>query len=336
MTGKDFNEVEKSILRTIALEEHFATTGFLDGPGRKLKHQAVKMGGQAAQLLDRLCDLGEKRIAAMDAAGIDVQVLSLTSPGIEQLQAAESINVARESNAFLASAVEKYPTRFAAFAALPTGMPQEAAKELERMVREHQFKGAIINGHHRGRYLDDKYFWPIFECAASLAVPIYLHPTYPPNAVVEASYGGFAPLVSELLAGAGWGWHIETAVHALRLILGGVFDRYPGLQIVLGHMGETLPFMIRRLDEMPTALTALKHPISRYLRENFHYTFSGFNFTPTFLLLLLEVGIGRIMFSTDYPYSSMAQARSFLDELPIAPREKALIAHENAERLFHV
>ena len=321
-------------MRTIALEEHFASPGFIDGPGRELKEQASKFGAVAAKLFERLYEVGEKRIAEMDDAGIDMQVLSLTSPGTEQLEPADAVILAREANEFLSTAVMKNPTRLAGFAALPTGAPDKAADELERVVREYGFKGAIINGHNRGRYLNDRFFWPILERAEALNVPIYLHPTQPPKPVIEASYGGFSTIVTELLAGAGWGWHIETAIHVIRLILGGVFDQYPKLQIVIGHMGEALPFMLPRLDVMPMAMTKLDRPMSGYLRENVYYTFSGFNFTPTFLDLMLQVGVDRIMFSTDYPYSSMAEARRFLDQLPVSSTDKLRIAYENAERLF--
>jgi uncharacterized protein len=321
-------------MRTIALEEHFASPGFLDGPGHELKAQALKFGAAAAKLFEQLCDVGEKRIAEMDAAGIDVQVLSLTSPGTEQLEADDAITLARESNDFLADAVKRNPDRLAGFAALPTATPDEAAKELEQMVRGPGFKGALINGHNRGRYLDDKFFWPIFEGAQALNVPIYLHPTKPPKPVIDASYGGFAPIVTDMLASAGWGWHIETAIHVIRIILGGVFDKFPKLQIVIGHMGETLPFMLQRVDVMPMAMTQLARPISAYLRENVHYTFSGFNFTPTFLDLMLQVGVDRIMFSTDHPYASMADARAFLDKLPVSSADQARVAHGNAERLL--
>jgi len=323
-------------MRTITLEEHFATPGFLSGPGHQLKERALKFGGAAEKLFEQLCDVGEKRIAEMDAARIDMQVLSLTSPGTEQVDAANAMALAREANDFLADAVRKNPSRFAGFAALPTATPDKAAEELQRMVREHNFKGAIINGHSRGRYLDDKFFWPILECAEALNVPIYLHPTQPPEAVIEASYGGFSPIVTEMLAGPGWGWHIETAIHVIRVILGGVFDQYRKLQIVIGHMGEALPFMLQRLDVMPMVMTKLNRPISAYLRENVHYTFSGFNFTPTFLDLMLQVGVDRIMFSADHPYASMAQARAFLDQLPVSSADRARIAHGNAERLLGI
>ncbi len=156
--------------------------------------------------------------------------------------------------------------------------------ELERTVRDYGFKGAVINGHIRGRYLDDPFFWPILERAEALQVPLYLHPTPPPQPVIQASYvGNFAPEVTAQLAASGWGWHIETAIHVLRIILSGAFDRYPHLQLVIGHLGEALPFMLPRLDHnLPTQLTKLKRPIGAYLRENLYYTFSGFNYTPEF------------------------------------------------------
>jgi predicted TIM-barrel fold metal-dependent hydrolase len=321
-------------MRTITLEEHFATPGFLSGPGRIVIERVTRTPDRMGRILEQVREVGEVRIAEMDAAGIDVQVLSLNSPGVEQLDAAEARTLAREANEFVAAAVNRHPTRFAGFATLPIQVPHEAAAELEKMVCEHGFKGALINGHHRGRYLDDKFFSPVLECAESLGVPIYLHPTQPPRAVVEASYAGFAPEVTYMFANAGWGWHIETAVHVLRLILGGVFDRHPNLQIIVGHMGEGLPFMQSRADIMSQDITGLKRPVSAYLRENVHYTFSGFNFTPTFLDLLLQVGVDRIMFSADYPYGSMAQARAFLDHLPVSAGDRERIAHGNADRLL--
>jgi uncharacterized protein len=323
-------------MRTITLEEHFASPGFFDGPGRELKERAAKSGGRDAEFFARLADVGAKRLAEMDAAGIEMQVLSLQYPGTEQCEDAEAIAIAQEANDFLAEAVNKHPTRFAGLAALPTGTPEKAAEELERRVHA-GFKGAIINGHNRGRYLDDKFYWPILERAEALNVPIYLHPTRPPKSVIEASYGGFAPEVSWMFSGPGWGWHIETAVHVIRLILGGVFDRYTKLQIVVGHLGEGLPFMLPRLDRnMAPAMTKLKRPLGEYLRQNVHYTLAGFNFPATFLDLLLEVGVERIMFSVDYPYGSMARAREFLENLPVSAVDRERIAHRNAEKLFNL
>jgi uncharacterized protein len=321
-------------MRTITLEEHFATPGFLKGPGRGIVEETARAGDRMARIAAQLQDVDSGRIAEMDAAGIEVQVLSLTSPGVEQSVASEAVALAQEANDFVAAAIKRHPKRFSGFATLPTADPPKAAGELERTVREHGFKGALINGHHRGRYLDDRVFWPILERAASLRVPIYLHPTKPPEPVLAASYGGFNPEVTQIFVSAGWGWHIETGLHVLRMILGGVFDRFPDLQIIIGHMGEALPFMLSRLDIMAPDVTGLQRPLSGYLRDNVHYTFSGFNFTPTFLDLLLQVGVDRIMFSADYPYASMTQARAFLDQLPVSAADKERIAHGNAERLM--
>lgn len=322
-------------MRTITLEEHYASPAFLEGPGRDLKGLDGNFG--YTKLVERLCDLDERRIEDMDSAGIDVQVLSLTSPGVEQLDANEAVALAHESNDYLADAMRRHPSRFAGFATLPIAAPDSAVGELERTVREHGFKGAMINGHAQGRYLDDKFFWPILECVQALQVPLYLHPTPPPQQVIEASYAGFAPDVTARLVAAAWGWHIETAIHVLRLILGGAFDRYPSLQLVIGHMGEGLPFMLPRVERTLTKdVTKLDRPMGAYLRENIHYTFSGFNWTPTFLDLFFEVGVERIMFSADYPYASMTQARSFLEQLPVSPADKNRIAHANAERLLRL
>ncbi|HZC56076.1 MAG TPA: amidohydrolase family protein [Xanthobacteraceae bacterium] len=322
-------------MRTITLEEHFSTPAFRAGAGKKRQEHAEKVGGRLAKIVEQLADVGDKRIAEMDAAGIDTQVLSLTSPGCEQLEAADAIALSREANDFLAAAVKKYPKRFAGLAVMPTAAPDKAAVELEHMVRDHGFVGAVIHGHNRGRYFDNKFFWPILERAEALNVPIYLHPTMPPQAVIDVSFGGFAPAVTDAFAGSGWGWHIETAVHILRLVLGGVFDAYPKLQFVIGHLGEALPFMIQRFEErLAPALTKLQRPVSDYLRQNVNYTIAGFNFPPAFLDLLLEVGVDRIMFSADYPYNSMEAARAFLDQIPVSGADRERIAHGNAEKLF--
>jgi predicted TIM-barrel fold metal-dependent hydrolase len=320
-------------MRTITLEEHYATQALLDAPAPNAPYDLRAFPPLVAQL----CDIDAGRIAAMDAAGIDVQVLSLTSPGVEQLEAADAVAVARDANDRLAAAVRQHPTRFAGFAALPTSAPDTAADELERTVRDYGFKGALLNGHTRGRYLDDQFFWPILERAEALDVPLYLHPTPPPRPVIDATYAGLPPRIMALLATGAWGWHVDTAQHVLRLILSGAFDRYPRLQLVIGHLGETLPFMLPRFDvALPSRATGLARPISAYLRENVHYTFSGFNWTPAFLDLFLQVGVDRIMFSADYPYASMVEARAFLDQLPVSPADKARIAHGNAERLLRL
>lgn len=326
-------------MRTIAIEEHYTTPKFLEGPGRAVGED---LGGSRSAMgqrtLARLADLDGGRIAEMDAAGIDMQVLSINSPGTEQTDPADVLAVARDANAVLADAIRRHPTRFAGLMALPTAIPDQAASELQRQFGKDGFCGAILNGHCRGRYLDDDFFWPILEAAEALGAPIYMHPTIPPRAVVEASFGGFSPAETMLLAGPAWGWHIETAVHVLRMIARGVFDRFPGLQIVIGHMGEAIPFMMPRLDKITAALSGLscERKPGDYLRENLHYTFGGFNFDSTFANLLAEVGVDRIMFSVDYPYGSMSDARQFLDRIPVSDADRERIAHGNAEKLLRI
>jgi predicted TIM-barrel fold metal-dependent hydrolase len=314
-------------MRTIALEEHYATPKFLSGPGSWLKSRPG--------VVDAISDLGDARIDAMDEAGIDLAVLSLAAPGVEQLDGPAAVRLARECNDELAAAVQKYPDRLAGFAALPISAPEAAAAELERMVREHGFAGAVINGHCQGVYLDDPYFEPVLERAAALNVPIYLHPTIPPPAVIESCYAGFSDEVTFTLATVGWGWHINTATHVLRLILGGVFDRHPSLQLVIGHVGEGIPFMLPRFDAtLKPELTGLKRPVSAYLRENLHYTFANFNDAATFANLIAQVGVDRVTFSSDYPFGSMCAARAFLDHLPLTQADRERISHRNAEQLL--
>lgn len=314
-------------MRTITLEEHFASQLYIDSCGEDIK----SMPGIA----EKLVDLGEKRIAEMDKAGIDVQVLSLNSPGVEMCSPAEAITLAKETNDLLALATKNHPERFAGFAAIPTPDPKAAVSELERTVQSLGFKGAVINGHVNGRYLDDEFFRPIMACAERLNVPIYLHPAAPPHAVSDIYYSGFSPMIDDLLKRPGYGWHIETGIHIIRLILGGVFDKFPSLQFIIGHLGESLPYMMQRMNDVFTPeRTNLSRSMSAYLKENVYYTISGFNYLAPFMAMLEEVGVERIMFSADYPYAQMQKARTFLDDLPLSDAGKHLIAHGNAEALF--
>lgn len=327
-------------MRTIGLEETYATPKLIKAQAeaaQKVFGKLPEVNLQIEKINKQLIDIDQGRIEILDQAGIDVQVLSLYSAPV-QLDDSAMMELSIDANDYLAKAVQKYPTRLAGFAALPMAFPEKAADELERRVKEDGFKGAIINGHVNGRYLDDEFFWPILERAQTLRVPIYLHPTIPPQPVIKASYtGNFSPEVSVILSRFAWGWHIETATHVLRIILSGAFDKYPNLQFIIGHMGEALPFMLPRIDDSLTEeTTKLRHPISTYLRENIFYTLSGMTYYQTFLNLFLEVGADRIMFSTDYPFAHWDKVSSFLDQLPVSTADKEKIAHGNAERLLHM
>ncbi|MEU1275686.1 amidohydrolase family protein [Streptomyces sp. NPDC005799] len=335
----------------IALEEHYSTPAVREANAdHPLVHNPLAregvvqppadvpaargFSGVGPQLVERLFELGEQRLASMDAAGIDVQVLSHTAPGPEALEASAAVRLATEANDVVAEVIAARPDRFAGFAALPTPDPGAAAKELERAVNSLGFVGTMVNGHVDGRYLDDQFFWPIFEAAESLEVPVYLHPTWPPKVVVDALYSGFSPMVNGALAAGAWGWHVDTGLHVLRLILGGVFDRFPRLQLIIGHMGEALPSMLWRADWMLNRVSGLDRPVREYFAQNIHITTSGFFDHASFAAAVHALGTDRILFSVDYPYSSNDEARAFLDGLPVSAQHKEKIAHGNAERLL--
>jgi predicted TIM-barrel fold metal-dependent hydrolase len=318
-------------MRVIALEEHFWTTEI----ERTLRTQRNPDATSTSALGLDLADLGERRLAAMDAAGIDVQVISHTTPGVQTIDAETAVRLARDANDRLAVAVASHPDRFAGFATLPTPAPDAAADELERAVGELGFKGAMVNGHTGGRFLDDPSFAAVLDRAERLGVPLYLHPTEPVPAVREAYYEGFAPQVGWFLSAAAWGWHAETGLHVLRLVLAGVFERYPRLQLIVGHMGEMLPFMLARIDDnLPPRVTGLERLPSEYILSHVHVTTSGLFTLPPLLCTLMVFGAERLMFSVDWPYAPNEPGRRLLESVPVSPADRERIAHGNAERLL--
>ena len=283
----------------------------------------------------KLLDLGQGRIAEMDAAGIDVQVLSLTGNGMDMLDGPTATALARDANDKLDAAVRAHPKRFAAFAALALQNPEKAAAEFERCVRKLGFKGALVHGTTKGMFLDDPQFTPLFEAAQALDVPIYLHPSPPPKPVQEAYFGGLPGQVGFFLATAAWGWHVETGTHCLRLMASGLFDRFPKLRIIIGHMGEDLPFSIARAEMILSRDSKhLQRRVGEYFQEHFYITTSGYFTVPPFLCTLQVIGADRILFSVDYPYSPNAAGRNFLNALPVSPEDLGKISHGNAERLL--
>jgi predicted TIM-barrel fold metal-dependent hydrolase len=320
-------------MRLIALEEHYhapSVKAALSAAGRP----DPPAGGAIARVQTKLDDLGEVRLADMDAGGIAVQVISHGAPGTEQLDPDPAVQIAQQANDHLAQAIKQHPDRLAAFATLPTAAPDAAADELQRTVTEHGFKGALINGHVRGRFLDERAFWPIFERAQSLNVPIYLHPTEPPEAVRDAYYRNLPAPIANTLATSGWGWHVDTGLHVLRLIGAGVFDEYPGLQMIVGHMGEALPFFLDRTSQNLQRLGGLTTPLEHYVAENLHFTTSGMFSYPPLTCLLSVVGADRVMFSVDYPFAPNEAGRDFITNAPVSDSDREKLAFRNAERLL--
>jgi predicted TIM-barrel fold metal-dependent hydrolase len=283
---------------------------------------------------DRLADLDEGRLAEMDRHGITMQVLSNLST--QQLPADVADDLVRAANDNLAGAVRRHPGRFAAFAALPTTVPRSAAAELDRCVSELGFVGTMIMGRTDGEFLSAGRFDPILRAAARLEVPIYLHPGLPTRVTSADNYeAGLDPVVAARFATAAWGWHSETGVHFLHLVLSGVFDRYPDLQVILGHWGEMIPWFLDRLDEaLPTRATKLERTIGEYVRENSYYTPAGM-FTEPHLRFCADVlGTDRMIYSVDYPFLGNDGAVDFLLRADLSESVKEDIGHRNAERLL--
>ena len=311
-------------MRVVALEEHFVAPAAAPPLGDAPVPEPL------ATMFRKLDDVGEGRIADMDANGIDFQVLGHNIPGTQGLTGQEAIDVSREINDYVAEAVRRHPDRLGAFAVVPSSEPDDAAKELARAKDELGLVGTMINGMTGGRFLDDPYFHPMLEAAARLEMPIYLHPAIPPPAVAEAYLKG-----GNFGLAMAWNWHSETAIHVLRMILAGVFDRLPGLQLIIGHMGEGLPFMLGRLTEISKMMpTGMEQPIAEYFKQNIHITTAGVFDFPSLLCSMMVVGADRIMFSVDYPYCANETGAAFLASVPIGATEKELIAHRNAETLL--
>jgi uncharacterized protein len=329
-------------MRIVALEEHYTVPRIVAG----ISPDAIARRGFPgpdfvwAQTTRRneLADLGDARLADMDAAGITVQVLSVAGPGADLVPGQPGIDLARAYNDALAEACARHPARYRGFAHLPLLTPEAAADELQRTVKELGFHGVLVNGATDGRFLDDPAFEPILVRAEALDLPIYLHPGIPTQAVRNAYYDGLPGNFSFSMALSTWGWHADTAIHTLRLVLSGALDRHPGLKIVIGHMGEALPFMLDRIDATTAAeaKVRMKRSVRQTILDQVWITTSGFFTMVPFMAALMSFGVDRIMFSVDYPFASNARARAFLDELPVSPADRAKIAHGNADRLLRL
>ncbi len=336
----------------IATEEAWASKELYDAYRRVLKDRSYQDAGfeslwnfylnnpspRPTSILARLTDMGEGRLRDMDETGIDKQILLLTSPGVQVFDAPLAVALARSSNDQLAEAIRNHRTRYAGLAAIAPQDPPEAAKELERGVRNLGLKGAVVNSHTRGEYLDDPKFLPIFEAAESLNVPIYIHPQTPSPRMI-------GPFLERGLDGAIFGFGVETSLHMMRIMVAGVFDRFPKLQIVVGHMGEGLPFWLYRLDYMHNATVAAnryesmkktKRRISEYLKENFYITTSGMAWQPAIMFTQSVLGVDRVLYAMDYPYQFVPEEVKVHDELPISDADKKKLFQTNAETVFNL
>jgi 2,3-dihydroxybenzoate decarboxylase len=317
--------------RVIALEEHYWDEEVA------ATYPSADAGGRASGIVERLYDYGELRIKEMDEAGIDVQVLSHAPPATQQLDPQTATEMAVRANDRLQEIVLSRPDRFAAFATLPTPDPVGAADELERCVVKHGFKGAMVHGLTNGVFFDDRRFWPIFQRAQALDVPIYLHPAAPHPAVVEAYYQDYLDKFPSLRTAA-WGYTVETATQGIRMVLSGVFDEYPELKIILGHMGESIPFSLWRLNQ------ALARPGNRdtsfsfrdYFCRHFWITTSGNFSNPALLCSVMELGVDRILFSVDYPFVDNLLGTEWVPTIPLGAEDRAKILSGNAEKLLRL
>lgn len=322
-------------MKRISLEEHFV----LPRHAELTRNQQMRGGFLSndginfpADIEAKLADLDQGRLAEMDAYGIDVQVLSQSTPGVQgETDIARAISEASRVNDYLAEHIRKYPGRFAGFAALPLQDPKAAANELERTVTQLGFKGAMVNGHTHGEYLDEQKFWVVWERAQALEVPIYLHPAHslPDQMKIYQGYPG--------LTGATWNWTVETATHALRIICSGVFDAFSRATLLLGHMGEALPYELRRLDDgwkRSPQNKKLKQLPSHYIKENIMITTSGNCSSEALICALLALGADHILFSVDYPFVSTQDAVQFIETAPISDIDREKICHLNAEQLL--
>jgi uncharacterized protein len=326
-------------MRTVALEEHFSVPALSQRIGKEViaarGYRPRNLTPGAPNPAELLPDLAEGRLKGMDEHGITVQVLSFNGAGPDLLPGPDGVTLAREINDHLAAAIARHPDRFAGFAALPLQSPEACAAELARAVKQLGFVGAMIHGTTVGRFLDHKSYDGLLAAAAELDVPIYIHPHIPPEPVRTAYFSDLPSGASRVLETAGWGWHSETAVHVLRMVVAGTFDRHPKLKIIVGHMGEMMPLMMARFEAVfQHDIGHLKRTVGRTILDQVWITTSGIFDQPSFIAALQTFGIDRIMFSVDYPFAPNAAGRRFLNTVALAPADKEKLAHGTADALL--
>lgn len=313
-------------MKVVAIEEHYWDADLIE----RVKDRAL---ARDAEMKRRLMDFDTVRIEHMDRAGVDFQVLSHAAPSGQYVFGPDAADLIRRVNDRLAEGVARRPDRLGAFAALPTDDPEAAARELERCVKDLGFKGAMIHGPHGEKFIDGKEFWPIFAAAEALDAPIYLHPATPMRSVVDAYYKDYVKAFPTVIT-AGWGFTVETATAAIRLILSGMFAKYPKTKIVLGHFGESIPFLLWRIDQ------ALSRPgqegvkFKEIFTNNFWLTSSGNFSTSGLLCCMQEMGMDKLMFSIDWPYVANEEGMDWVKTLQLSPTDMRKFLGGNAQRLL--
>jgi 5-carboxyvanillate decarboxylase len=332
--------VAKVPYKRIATEEAWITSEILEGYKDLVARKAGDDGFLAMwglfldrrPLVPRLLDMGERRIGDMDAAGIDLQLLLLTAPGVQVFDKDRATALAASSNDQLAEAIRKHPKRFTGLAAFGPEDPKAAAKELERGMKKLGLKGGVVNSHTKGEYLDDPKFWEIFEAAQALQAPIYIHPQTPSQDMVK-------PFLKRGLERAIMGFGVEVALHTLGIITSGAFDRFPDLKIVIGHAGEGLPYWIYRIDYMyensrSSFTPKLKMKPSDYMKRNLYITTSGVPWAPAVTMAQSVLGMDRVLYAMDYPYQYRVEEVTMTDNFPISAGDKKKLFQTNAEQVF--
>lgn len=321
-------------MKIIALEEHYSYAALREDT--PITPSSSPNNPYMEEVSVKLADLGAERLADMDENGISMQVLSISAMDESFSEnPANETSMVRDANDRLSERIGRNPDRYTGLATLPMRNPEEAAAELERCISKLGYVGAVVNGSTDGQFLDHPRFEPLLATAELLGAPIYIHPAPPAKNIFDAYYAGLPDETSQALSISGWGWHVEVGLHALRLILSGTFDHHPNLQVIIGHMGEFIPYCLDRSDLLLSRVAKHLHRSVRdYFLENFHITTSGYFNLPPFLCALQMVGAERILFAVDYPYSPNVKGVAFLESLPIPKDQLELIAHANAEKLL--
>lgn len=331
-------------MKIIALEEHLSSKTIGTAVAKTIQEaypytqQFMHPEAADAPSVPDLFELGEKRIAELDKAGIEMEIVSYTNP-TQWLTGDDAVTLAKQANDMLFNAVKPYPARFRAFATLPWNNPHAAADELRRTVNELGFVGTLISGRPQtgNVFLDDKMYDPVWQSLTELDVPVYIHPNYTSIDACNAYYSGMSPQINTILSTYGYGWHYEAGIQVIRMILAGVFEKYSTLKVISGHWGEMVPYFLARLDQMfKPEVTGLSDTISNIYKKHVWISPSGIYDTDSLKFCVNKIGIDKLVFSADWPYVPMDDARTFMDNAPLSDLDKEKFSHLNAEKLLHI